>query len=132
MLLALRDREHEVHTGIVIISRKSGKQIEDVCTVSVPMRRYSEAEIEAYLETGDPLDKAGAYAIQHPGFKPVDNLHGCYANVVGLPLCHLIRALEKVGIRSNEDVPSTCQQHFNYLCPVHEQILGRTPQSGTM
>ena len=50
------------------------------------MRPYSDAEIKAYVATGDPLDKAGAYAIQHPTFRPVERIDGCYCNVVGLPL----------------------------------------------
>jgi predicted house-cleaning NTP pyrophosphatase (Maf/HAM1 superfamily) len=87
------------------------------------MRNYSIPEIEAYIATGDPLDKAGAYAIQHPEFRPVEKLEGCYATVVGLPLCHLVRALRDLGTEVSADVPSSCQEHHNYDCPIFDQIL---------
>lgn len=59
----------------------------------VLMRDYADAEIEAYVGSGDPFDKAGGYAIQHAGFRPVAQIDGCYNNVVGLPLCAVKRAL---------------------------------------
>jgi septum formation protein len=59
----------------------------------VLMRDYTDAEIDGYIASGDPMDKAGAYAIQHPRFKPVARIDGCFANVMGLPMCHLYRAL---------------------------------------
>jgi predicted house-cleaning NTP pyrophosphatase (Maf/HAM1 superfamily) len=65
---------------------------------SVEMRPYSDDEIERYVGTGRPLDKAGAYAIQDPEFGPVARVIGCYPNVVGLPLCETRRALVSVGL----------------------------------
>jgi predicted house-cleaning NTP pyrophosphatase (Maf/HAM1 superfamily) len=62
------------------------------------MRDYSDAEIEAYVASGDPLDKAGGYAIQHPDFRPVARIEGCYSNVVGLPLCQVKQALAAMGV----------------------------------
>ena len=62
------------------------------------MRDYSEAEIEAYIATGDPLDKAGAYAIQNEAFRPVARIEGSYSNVVGLPLGALAEALAALGL----------------------------------
>ncbi len=59
------------------------------------MRNYSDAEIEAYVATGDPLDKAAAYAVQHRVFHPVALAEGCFANVMGLALCHLHNALSE-------------------------------------
>ena len=123
MLEALRGRSHEVHTGLTLIDTRNGKLVEDVCSVSVPMRNYSDSEIDAYIKTRDPLDKAGAYAIQHQEFSPVENLRGCYATVVGLPLCNLVRSLRVIGLEITADVPTACQNHFNYECPVFEQIL---------
>jgi septum formation protein len=123
MLQALRNRSHQVHTGIAIIDTSSGKVVLDVCSVVVPMRDYSSQEIDAYIATGDPLDKAGAYAIQHPEFQPVNGLNGCYATVVGLPLCHLVRSLRKVGLEISADIATSCQKHHNYECPVFDQIL---------
>jgi predicted house-cleaning NTP pyrophosphatase (Maf/HAM1 superfamily) len=61
------------------------------------MRDYSDAEIEAYIATGDPFDKAGSYAIQHAIFHPVARIDGCYTNVVGLPVCTLKNALVEIG-----------------------------------
>ena len=87
------------------------------------MREYSDVEISAYVASGNPLDKAGAYAIQHAGFHPVESLTGCYANVVGLPLCHLTRTLGKLGITPLNDVPHTCQSALEYHCPIYQHVL---------
>jgi predicted house-cleaning NTP pyrophosphatase (Maf/HAM1 superfamily) len=62
------------------------------------MRAYSDDEIARYVATGRPLDKAGAYAIQDPEFRPVARIDGCYPNVVGLPLCDLRPALVLAGL----------------------------------
>jgi septum formation protein len=125
MLLQLRGRSHEVHTGIVVVDKDNDRWLSDVATVRVPMRDYSPDEIDAYVASGDPLDKAGAYAIQHPEFQPVTALSDCYAAVVGLPLCHLARALRHLGLPATTDVPRLCQQHHRYQCPVFSQILDR-------
>ena len=66
------------------------------------MRAYSDEELTRYVESGDPLDKAGAYAIQHDGFAPIDHLEDCYTNVMGLPMCHLYSALGSWCARSSE------------------------------
>jgi len=121
MLQHLRGRSHQVYTAIALLWNE--QLLVECCGTEVPMREYSEAEIQTYVESGDPLDKAGAYAIQHPGFHPVENLQGCYANVVGLPLCHLLRSLRKMAIRLDSDVPAACQMTFDYDCPVFEAIL---------
>ena len=70
------------------------------------MRNYTDEEIEAYIASGDPFDKAGAYAIQHDGFHPVENFSHCFANVMGLPLCHVTRALRQLGVTVPNDVPT--------------------------
>jgi MAF protein len=132
MLVSLRGRTHQVHTGIVGIDNSNGRVLVDSCSVDVPMRDYGDDEIEAYIATGDPLDKAGAYAIQHPQFKPVDGLHGCYATVVGLPLCHLVRLLDQLGTVISVDVPAACQEHHNYRCPIFHLILDAGGGYGTM
>lgn len=121
MLRQLRGRTHQVYTAIAVAY--GGKLDVDLCWTDVPMRLYSDDEIQAYISTGDPLDKAGAYAIQNAGFHPVENLKGCYANVVGLPLCHLSRALQKLEIFSNTGIAQTCQGTLGYQCPVYELIL---------
>lgn len=124
MLRQLRGRLHQVYTAIALVRRQDGLFLTDVGVSDVPMRGYSELEIEEYVASGDPLDKAGAYAIQHPGFKPVERLEGCYANVMGLPLCHLTRCFRKAGIPVTADIPNACQAMLNFSCPVYQQILG--------
>lgn len=123
MLTRLRGRTHQVYTGIALIDTSSGESVDKVCRTDVPMRNYTDAEMAAYIQTGDPLDKAGAYAIQHSGFHPVENLQGCYASVMGLPLCHLLVSLRRFGWEAPEDLPARCQQTLHYQCPVFEEIL---------
>jgi septum formation protein len=143
MLQRLRGRVHQVYTAITLIDLRptsaqravpgadigeyaaddGGLSITEVACSDVPMRAYSDDEIEAYIASGDPFDKAGAYAIQHDGFSPVENFAQCYANVMGLPLCHVVRALRQLGVSVANDVPALCQQHIRYECPVFENIL---------
>jgi MAF protein len=123
MLRGLRGHAHQVHTAIFILNTPEGTELSDLCTTDVPMRNYSDEEIEAYVAGGDPMDKAGAYAIQHVGFHPVQKLAGCYANVMGLPLCHLTRNLLKLNIPPLANVPWACQTALEYNCPVYPQIL---------
>jgi predicted house-cleaning NTP pyrophosphatase (Maf/HAM1 superfamily) len=123
MLDALRGKTHEVITSLAVIRTHDGLELSDLAVTDVPMRDYTQEEIRDYIASGDPLDKAGGYAIQHDGFHPVTNLQGCYANVVGLPLCHVVRTLEKFDINLLTDVPKKCQQHFDYKCRVYERVL---------
>jgi septum formation protein len=123
MLSDLRGRRHEVITSLAIVESGSGDMMVDQAHTQVPMREYDPAEVDAYIESGDPFDKAGGYAIQHAGFHPVNELDGCYANVVGLPLCHLKRSLDKLGVALDDQLPERCQQHFDYKCPVFERVL---------
>ena len=123
ILYRLRGRSHQVFSTIAVIRRSDGKQFVDSCITEVPMRAYSDAEVEEYVASGDPIDKAGSYAIQHPEFHPVQNLQGCYANVMGLPLCHLFRTLLKAGFLISKDVPAACQAFLEYDCPVFDKIL---------
>jgi len=123
MLQQLRGHTHQVYTGLSVLSVKDGRSITDVCVTDVPMRNYSDDEISAYVLTGDPLDKAGAYAIQHSRFQPVENMSGCFASVMGLPLCHLTRALRKLDVTPNADIPNNCQIYLHYQCPVSRSIL---------
>ncbi|NJL57871.1 septum formation protein Maf, partial [bacterium] len=82
MLRRLGNRQHEVHTGFVLLNPVNGRECQGVSTAVVTMRPYTNEEIDDYIATGDPLDKAGAYAIQHPVFQPVAHLQGCYCNVM--------------------------------------------------
>ena len=128
MLRALRGRTHQVHTAVTLFDTHVGRTHSDLATTDVPMRHYSDDELATYIASGDPLDKAGAYAIQHAGFHPVENLHGCFANVMGLPLCHLARSLRAIGIEPDVDVPTACQSHIKFECPVFTHILNQTPR----
>ncbi len=123
MLQQLRGRTHQVFTGLVVLRGPDSCVLSDFCSTDVCMRDYSDEDILAYVSSGDPMDKAGAYAIQHRGFNPARPLQGCYANVVGLPLCNLLRTLKKVGIFARNDVPRACQAALEYECPVFEMIL---------
>lgn len=123
MLKRLRGRTHQVHTAIAVIRAGEDDPLIDVCTTDVPMRPYTDAEIADYIASGDPFDKAGGYAIQHAGFRPVESLAGCYANVVGLPLCHLTRALRNVHIAPQGDIPASCLHELHYDCQIYPEIL---------
>ncbi len=125
MLQRLRGRTHQVYTAITLIDLSSDRSITDLGCSDVPMRAYTDDEIETYIASGDPFDKAGAYAIQHDGFSPVENFAQCYANVMGLPLCHVVRTLRALGVEVPNDVPTLCQKHIHYECPVFEKILLR-------
>lgn len=125
MLEQLRGRSHQVYTGIALIQTATGQTYDDVCRTDVPMRDYTDQEISDYIATKDPMDKAGAYAIQHAGFHPVEALSGCYASVMGLPLCHLVVGLRKFNMDIPDDIPLRCQDTLDYACPVFEMILAR-------
>lgn len=122
-LQRLRGHTHQVYTAISVLAPGAGEQLTEVCCTDVPMRLYSDEEIRLYIASGDPFDKAGGYAIQHNGFRPVENLAGCYANVVGLPLCHLSRLLAKIELAPRLDLPGACQAALGYACPVYGRIL---------
>lgn len=99
MLRQLRRRQHLVVTAFTLYqagaeSRVTTRHARTVVT----MREFSDAEIETYIASGDPLDKAGAYGIQNEEFRPVARIEGSYSNVVGLPLEELSRALGNMGI----------------------------------
>lgn len=122
MLQRLRDNQHEVHTGVVLLEPISGREWQGVSTAVVTMRPYSDSEIDAYVATGDPFDKAGAYAIQHPQFRPVAHLQGCYCNVMGLPICALMVALPQflgpnVSTFPPFDMTAVQKAHLHYPCP---------------
>ena len=117
LLLSLRGRWHHVVTAVVVSAlvdnslRMYGKSVK----TPVLMRPYSEDEIDAYIASGDPMDKAGAYGIQNPQFQPTERIDGCYLNVVGLPLCALVDLLAHFGITpATTSNPLTDQEH---RCP---------------
>lgn len=123
MLRALRGRVHHVYTGLALLRVADGCMAQDICVSEVMMRDYSDDEMLDYIASGDPLDKAGAYAVQHVGFHPVEKLNGCYANVMGLPVCHLALLLERFNLPLPADLPNECQQLLGYDCPIYRQVL---------
>lgn len=123
MLRQLRGRHHMVHSAVVIGVPSRGLAELELCSTRVKMRAYSEEQLAAYVQSGDPLDKAGAYAIQNLNFDPVEKLSGCFASVMGLPLCHIERALRRLGFGTRKRVPYRCQRELAYTCPVYKRIL---------
>ena len=96
MLQALSGRTHEVYTGIGLIA-PDGRQTDDVAVTRVHMRPLSSRDIQTYVASGEPLDKAGAYGIQGLAARFIERIEGCYYNVVGLPLARLSALLEEAG-----------------------------------
>lgn len=94
MLKSLRNSMHEVITGYVLIDASSGTVLEhNTVSTMVTFRNLSDAEIEAYVATGEPMDKAGSYGAQGKGAAFVKRIEGSYTNVVGLPLSEVMEAL---------------------------------------
>lgn len=116
MLTLLCNTEHAVHTSVSVLCWPSGAQQTCVNSTRVQMRNYTAAEIAAYVATGDPLDKAGAYAIQHPKFAPVCALQGCMSGVIGLPLGDLRVLLSATGIEMTEAVAPVCRRQTHFVC----------------
>ena len=129
MLMRLRARTHQVFTGIAVLRASDGNFWSDVVVTNVPMRAYGVEELERYIATGDPLDKAGAYGIQNPDFQPVASMDGCYASVMGLPLCSLSLLLSQAGMPPRADIPANCQSTISYQCPAYPAILRGKPQN---
>ena len=98
MLRALSGSVHRVITGIVVVDAVSGRAEADVVETMVHMRPLSEEEIAFYVATGEPFGRAGGYAIQGVGALLVDEVRGCFYNVVGLPLSRLERLLKRFGM----------------------------------
>ncbi len=98
MLQALSGNEHEVYSGLAILDIKSNKIIKDFVCTKVKFSKLTSLQIEKYVNTGDPMDKAGAYGIQGKAGVFVENINGCYYNVVGLPLNKLNSMLMEMGV----------------------------------
>ncbi|MGQ9683670.1 MAG: Maf family protein [Anaerolineae bacterium] len=117
MLRRLRGRWHRVLTALAVRGAEGVMHL-DVVATDVLMRPYSEGEIAAQVASGEALDKAGAYGVQQPGFRPVARIRGCYQTVVGLPLCHLCRRLEQEGVVLPSTPPPHCRRDLHQACPV--------------
>jgi septum formation protein len=114
MLTTLRDRVHVVYTAVCVMNSQHIEM--RVSATDVKMRAYTDAEIEAYVETGDPLDKAGAYGIQDPQFAPVESWEGCYSAVMGLPMGLVAEMLGQAGPQAPVDVMTGCEAMTGDRC----------------
>jgi len=135
MLRTLRGREHVVATGIALAGPEGDRLLSDTSATRVLMRDYADGEIERYVATGDPLDKAGAYSIQHPLFAPVERIRGCHLGVIGLPVC-LVSALlgaapakdARFAAGADESAPcpwsSVCHPPLPSLAAEHTRPIG--------
>lgn len=97
MLSSLSGRSHRVISGYAVYDRLRGQTLSAAITTKVFFKDLTRQEIEGYIATGEPFDKAGSYAIQGIGSFMVPKIEGSYTNVVGLPLCEVIAALEELG-----------------------------------
>jgi septum formation protein len=102
MLKQLSGKEHSVITGLAVMDSRTGRIMTGSSNTRVWFRHLTAEEIAAYIITGEPLDKAGAYGIQGKGAIFVEKIDGCYFNVVGLPLSLLYKLLISIGVRMLE------------------------------
>jgi septum formation protein len=98
MLGRLSGRFHRLLTGLAIVDGPTGKTYDGVEATLVHMRQLSSDEIDAYVRSGEPLDKSGSYELQGLGATIIDRIEGDFSNVVGLPMAHLSRALAQFGV----------------------------------
>lgn len=122
MLQELRGTRHCVTTGLTVIDAVSGRHLTCNVTSTVILRNFSDAEMEASIASGTPLDKAGAYAIQDQDFRPAESSEGCYTNIVGLPLCQLVEMLRELGCQLPANFPWSAPEGC-HNCPLDQ---GRT------
>ena len=99
MLRALRGREHRVVTAVALVDAATGESAVGHRASRVRMRDYGDDEIAAYVASGAPMDKAGAYGVQDAAFAAVAEVRGCRLNVVGLPPCETLALAERFGLR---------------------------------
>ncbi|HUW21162.1 MAG TPA: nucleoside triphosphate pyrophosphatase [Candidatus Bathyarchaeia archaeon] len=99
MLEKIGGRTLSVITGFTIIDTESGKTVSDLAETKVYIRKLTEAEVDNYVKSGEPIGKAGAFAIQGLGALIVERIEGDYYNVIGLPLCLLAEKLKQFGVR---------------------------------
>ena len=106
MLRRLRGRTHEVITAVALVDPASGRVATRTVVSRVSMAAFSDADVEAYVATGEPLDKAGAYAVQGLGGRLVNGVAGSYTNVVGLPLPATRELLAELGVPQRGEAAS--------------------------
>ncbi|HBV98762.1 MAG: hypothetical protein JL50_11585 [Peptococcaceae bacterium BICA1-7] len=110
MLHCLQGDEHQVYSGLAVINCVTGAAHVSHGRTRVVFRPAGKEELEKYIDTGEPMGKAGAYAIQGLGSVFVEGIEGCYSTVVGLPLAKLARALKEFGVDVLDRPPAGLQQ----------------------
>lgn len=98
MIKSFSGKSVKAHSGICLIDVKNGKIIRDYEITDVKFRKLSEEEIKRYISTGEPMDKAGAFAIQGLGSIFIKKINGCYFNVMGFPIYNIYKNLSKLGV----------------------------------
>jgi MAF protein len=132
MLSALRGRMHHVLTAVSLVKAVGPSRDPDLTTrlscSKVWIRNFTDDEIRDYVATGDPLDKAGAYAIQHPRLSPVERWDGCYTAIMGLPLGAVAELLSQAGVSPAAGLPppdnviAVCERQSGRCCLRSGQI----------
>ena len=124
ILESLRGTAHSVVTGIAVVTPHTMET--SWLSTSIIMRDYLDSEIASYVESGEPFDKAGGYAVQDPEFHPAKVVEGCYLNVVGFPLCEVMTVLRRSGIavsiKYDRITPTLCPGS----CPLNLDIPNLT------
>ena len=120
MLRELRGTEHQVTTGLTVVNIATGQRLTDHMTAEIVMRDFTDAEMEASIASGTPMDKAGAYAVQDTVFRPATLQDGCYTNVVGLPLCRMMEMLRELGYQPPAKLPASVGSRCLGLCPFRD------------
>jgi septum formation protein len=116
MLRSLRSRAHLVLSAVYALASAGETRAAELSASLVWMRDYTDREIEAYIASGDPMDKAGAYAIQNRDFAPVARIEGCFSGVMGFPLGHVTWVLQAVGVLPPVSAVAACRPHAGRCC----------------
>ena len=131
MLRALSAKRHLVMTAVTVHDDAAGKTLTDLCESRVTLRALADEEIAAYVATGEPMDKAGGYAIQDERFALAEQVVGCPANVMGLPMCHVLRSLHRLGAELPPSRPTACRIQFGgYYCAIADTAMPGLTEQG--
>ncbi len=127
----LAGRSHVVRTEVAVIGA-AGQRLHFAVRSTVALKPADDAVIAAYVATGEPLDKAGAYAIQGGGSRLVAWYDGCFSNIVGLPLCHAFSGLRRMGAVMPDRPEPSFTRAFGFECPAWRlaETQGRALRSG--